>query len=72
MVPTLPFSSGDFTLADTGNLAVMIPECLPGGRSTAVNGHGFTLGPFANNQSSRVSRAPPGGQRRDFHRGDHR
>ena len=69
MVPTLPFSSGDFTLADSGNLAVTTPECLLGGRSIAVNGHAFTLGPFPHNQSSRVSPAPPCGQRWGFHRG---
>jgi hypothetical protein len=51
MVPTLPFSISDFTLADTGNLGVPTPECpmafSPGGRFAAVNGYGFTLGSFA-------------------------
>jgi len=55
MVLTLSLSLSDVTLAETGNLAVLTPECLmpvgPAACLTAVNGHGSTRGPFRGNRA---------------------
>jgi hypothetical protein len=83
MVLTLSLSISDVTLAETGNLAVLTPECLmpvgPSASLAAVNGHGSTLGPFRRNrakhdfkQRSRVSAAPSRLQGWGLGRGDSR
>jgi hypothetical protein len=81
MVLTLSFGISDITLADTGNLAVPTAAYLvrPAACLAAVNGYGFTLGPFRSNrakhdfkQRSRVSAAPSRLQRRGLGRGDSR
>jgi hypothetical protein len=50
VVPTLSLRISDFTLADTGNVAVLTPECPMAFRtddcSAAVNFYGFTPEPF--------------------------
>jgi hypothetical protein len=74
MVLTLPFTIGGVTLADAGNLAVR-----PAASLAAVNGYGFTLGPFRCNrakhdckQRSRVGAVPSRLRRRGLGRGDPR
>jgi len=80
MVLTLPLNSSEFTVADTGNLALPTPELpmafRPGGSDAAVNGYGFALKPLPSNhwkrdgkQRSRVIAAPSRGQRRGSRRG---
>jgi hypothetical protein len=72
MVPTPSLDIGDFTPADTGNLAGPMPECRTafrsGGRLAAVNGQDFTNHDFK--QRRRVSAAVPLGQRRGFRGGE--
>jgi len=81
MVPPLSLRSGDFTVADAGNVAVPTAEDLMafhrGGSVAAVNGHDLRLRLFpsgrANHDCKRrsgVSLAPPCGQRPGFRRGD--
>ena len=82
MVPTLSFRISDFTLADTGRLAVPPPEYPmafgPGGSEAAASNCGIRSGLFLTNrlnhdfkQRDRVVVAPRG-QRRRCRRGDRR
>jgi hypothetical protein len=77
VVPTLSFSISDFTVGDTGSLAVVTPQSptafSSGGSLTTVNGRGFCVGTFPSNrahhdfkQRGRASMAPPAVQRRGF------
>ena len=80
MAPTLSFRIIDFTLADTGHLAVPPPECpmafAPGGSEAAASNYGFRPGLFLTNRSNHDFKrrgcvvAAPRGQRRHLRRGD--